>query len=281
MPANDAPTLPPLHVDSLGTGAPVVLLHSSGLAGRQWRRLASDLVARGRSVIVPDLTGQGASPAWPEPTPFSFTQDVEQVVALLAGLDRPADVVGHSYGGFVALVAARAAPRAVRSLVLFDPVAFGAIDAAADTAAMADLGKISFAWEASDEGRARWVRGFVDYWGGGGAWEALREDARAELVRVAWVIREGAKTLSEDRTPASAYRGIDVPVLLLTGERSPVAARRVVERLAEAIPGARVEVVGGAGHMGPLTHAGAVNEAVVRAIDAGALAGARVVGSGG
>jgi pimeloyl-ACP methyl ester carboxylesterase len=256
---------PTLHVEALGSGAPVVLLHSSGLSGRQWRRLASDLVARGRSAIVPDLTGHGASAAWPEPIPFSFTHDVEQIVALLAGLGRPADLVGHSYGGFLALVAARAAPRAVRSLVLFDPVAFGVLDAS-DTEALADLGRVSFAWEASEAGRERWVRGFVEYWGGEGAWAALREDARAEFRRVAWVAREGAKTLTDDRTPASAYRTLDIPVLLLGGERSPVAARRAVERLGEAIPGARVTVIRDAGHMGPLTHTAAVNEAALRAL---------------
>jgi pimeloyl-ACP methyl ester carboxylesterase len=264
----NASTPSTLHVESLGSGPPVVLLHSSGLSGRQWRRLASDLVARGRAAILPDLTGHGASAPWPEPVPFSFLHDVEQIVALLAGLGRPADLVGHSYGGFLALVAARAAPGAVRSLVLFDPVAFGALDPS-DAEALADLARVSFDWEASDAGRERWVRGFVEYWGGDGAWVALREDARAEFRRVAWVAREGAKTLSVDRTPAAAYRDLDVPVLLLGGERSPVAARRAVERLGEAIPGARVTVIRDAGHMGPLTHAAAVNDAALRALAPG------------
>jgi pimeloyl-ACP methyl ester carboxylesterase len=53
-----------LHVDDLGVGDAVRLLHSSGLSGRQWRR------------IVPDLTGHGQSPPWPAPTPFSFRTDV-------------------------------------------------------------------------------------------------------------------------------------------------------------------------------------------------------------
>ena len=40
----EAMTLP-LHVEDSGSGTPVVLLHSSGLSNRQWRRLASALVA--------------------------------------------------------------------------------------------------------------------------------------------------------------------------------------------------------------------------------------------
>ena len=50
-----------------------------------------------------------------------------------------------------------------------------------------------------------------------------------------------------------------IPTLLLSGETSPLAARRVVAHLAEAIPGARAQTIPGAGHMAPLTHADQVN----------------------
>jgi len=53
-----------LFVEDIGKGAPVVFLHSSGLAGRQWRRVAQALVEKGRRAIVPDLSGHGRSPAW-------------------------------------------------------------------------------------------------------------------------------------------------------------------------------------------------------------------------
>jgi pimeloyl-ACP methyl ester carboxylesterase len=72
--------------------------------------------------IVPDLTGHGGSPARPEPNPFSFREDVAHVSALLAA-GPPAHVVFHSYGAFVALLAAVATPASVRSLTLFGPVA--------------------------------------------------------------------------------------------------------------------------------------------------------------
>jgi pimeloyl-ACP methyl ester carboxylesterase len=45
-----------------------------------------------------------------------------------------------------------------------------------------------------------------------------------------------------------------VKTLLVTGERSPIAAHRIVARLGDTIPGARVERFAGAGHMGPITH---------------------------
>src|SRR5690242_13795135 len=109
-----------LSIADTGSGEPVLLLLSHGLSGRQWRRLASDLAARGMRAVVPDLSGHGASPSWPEPTPFSFQVDVEAVVEILGSIAAPVHVIGHSYGGFLALQAARAAPRWVRSLALFD-----------------------------------------------------------------------------------------------------------------------------------------------------------------
>jgi pimeloyl-ACP methyl ester carboxylesterase len=75
-------------------------------------------------------------------------------------------------------------------------------------------------------------------------------------------------SLVADTTPAAAYRAVGVPVRLLSGERSPLAARRVVQRIGETIPGATVLTLAGAGHMAPLSHAEKVNAAVRDALDA-------------
>ena len=252
-----------LHVEDSGQGAPVLLLHSSGLSGRQWRRLASALVEHGTRAVVPDLTGHGKSPEWPEPRPFSFDVDVEEVVELLGSLDTPAHLVGHSYGGFLALLVTLAVPGRVRSLVLYEPVAFGVLDRTADADALDDLRRVPLTWDALSDRNEQWLAAFVDYWGGPGAWGALREDARNEFRRVAWVLYRGVNTLATDRTPAAAYAAIRCPVQLMTGEQSTVAAHRVVQRLGEVLPGTRTVVVPHVGHMGPLTHADAVNPSIL------------------
>jgi pimeloyl-ACP methyl ester carboxylesterase len=257
--------LSPFHVEESGTGDSVVLLHSSGLSGRQWRRLAGALASKGFRAVVPDFTGHGGSAPWPEPQPFNFRQDVAAFVAMLKE-GPPPHVVGHSYGGLVALMAALEAPEAVRSLVLFEPVAFGVLEAPADADAQKQLTEVDVPWGTDANGHERWLRGFVDYWGGEGAWAALREEARAEFRRVGWVVYEGVTSLVADPTPRAAYRVVTCPVTLMTGELSPIAAGRAVQRLGESLPNAKVVVVPGAGHMGPMTHSGQMNTIVMESL---------------
>lgn len=248
-----------IHVDDQGAGEPVVFLHSSGMSGDQWRRTAEHVRQGGMRTIVPDLLGSGRSAPWPVGKAFGFLDDVAIVDRLLQRLDTPAHLVAHSYGGFIALRAAALDPARIRSIALYDPVAFGVLQPD-DTAGLADLAQVRFGFGDTDAEHEAFLRGFVDYWGGEGAWGRLRDTARAEFTRVGWIVHEGARTLSADTTPADAYRALRIPALLLTGEASPAAARAVVARLGATLPSARVVELAGAGHMGPLTHGKQVNE---------------------
>lgn len=245
-----------LFVRDTGHGPPVVMLHSSGLSGRQWRGLATLLEQRGMRCIVPDFTGQGASPLWPDSTPFSFRIDVERIATLLRAVG-VADIVGHSYGGFVALQAALLVPDLVKSLTLFDPVAFGVLP---DDDARQSLDDAFVEWGPETPTRLRWLKSFVEYWGGSGAWDAMSAQARDEFLRVGWVAREGARTLGLDTTPASAYRPFRFPVHLFTAQHSPKAARHVAFRLALSIEQASIQTVANAGHLAPVTHATLMNQ---------------------
>jgi pimeloyl-ACP methyl ester carboxylesterase len=233
-----------LHVETLGTGRPVMLLHSSGLSSRQFSRLAPKLVERGLSVVMPDLTGHGRSPPVTEGT-LSWRDDVARVAELIT---EPTRLFGHSYGGLVALHVALAVPELVTSVIAYDPVAFGVLDELDPTLSSIEL--------EADVPIEQWLQTFVEYWSGPGAWAALRETARAEFLRVGWAVREGVRSLMRDHTKAAAYAKL--PLSLITGELTPIAERRVVETI-----GAPLTRIAGAGHMGPLTHTDAVFELII------------------
>lgn len=253
----------------LGAGPPVLLVHSSGMASRQWRKLMERLSGKHR-VVAPDLLGSGDNPPWPASTPFDFHQDLDALCTLFDSLGEPAHLVGHSYGGLLAILLARLRARSTRSVALYDPVAFGVLYEAADADGLADLARVDHDPAFLDEktgGDAAWFERFVDYWNGTGAWRALPQVARDGFLRAGRKVFYEVKTLLDDRTPRAAYDVIEAPVLLMTGQHTPLAARRVNALLAESLPHARLEVIAGAGHMGPLTHPDRVNELIAENID--------------
>src|SRR5436190_3588558 len=160
---------------------PVVLLHCSGSSGAQWRALMAQLDGH-YQVAAPDLIGYGATAPW-SGGEFSLAREAAEVRSLIGRLQRPVHLVGHSYGGGVALHIARTRPELLRSLTLVEPSAFhllrggDAIDAAAwreitDVAAEA-RGALGVGDYGGGFGR------FVDYWSGPGSWQAMPHDKRA------------------------------------------------------------------------------------------------------
>ncbi|HEY5855642.1 MAG TPA: alpha/beta fold hydrolase [Aldersonia sp.] len=110
--------MPDLHVQSFGPADGPLVLAVHGLTGhgRRWAALARDHLADVR-IVAPDLRGHGRSPATP---PWGFEAHVADLTAVLERVGA-AVVVGHSFGGAVALHLASERPDLVRSLVLLDP----------------------------------------------------------------------------------------------------------------------------------------------------------------
>jgi pimeloyl-ACP methyl ester carboxylesterase len=99
-----------------GAGVPVLLLHGVPETSSCWRDLAPRL-ATGRRVLAPDLPGLGGSTYG---GPYDVPSLVRQLVALVEAENggRPVDVVGHDWGGSLALALAGARPDLVRRLVV-------------------------------------------------------------------------------------------------------------------------------------------------------------------
>ena len=104
-----------------GDGTPVLLLHGVPETSSVWRDVAPALAEQGRRVIAPDLPGLGGSSY---PGPFDVASVVKQVVALLDAEvgDRAVDVVGHDWGGSVALGLTGGHPDRVRRLAVGNTV---------------------------------------------------------------------------------------------------------------------------------------------------------------
>lgn len=106
-----------------GEGAPVVFLHGWGLANRTYHRALSELVGRGMRVYAPTLPGFGGSACLPA-SEFSLGGYARWVADFVAGIDAegPVTLVGHSFGGGVAIRTAHDFPDLAERLVLVNSI---------------------------------------------------------------------------------------------------------------------------------------------------------------
>jgi pimeloyl-ACP methyl ester carboxylesterase len=250
-----------------GSGETVLLLHSSASSGAQWRSLTESLQETYR-FLAPDLYGYGETDAWPGQGPLGLAEEAALADAVLADGDDPIHLVGHSYGGAVALRFALQHAVRLRSLTLIEPVAFhllrGATADAGDRSLFGQVAEVAaVVSKATATGDYRGAMAhFVDYWNGDGAWSGTKPELRAALARRTPKVALDFWATMTEATPRAAYRQIAVPTLVLRGGESPAPTRRIAELIAGVLPKARLRTIAGAGHMLPLTHREAVNAAI-------------------
>ena len=224
-----------LHREETGSGEPLVLVHGAWADGRHWTRLARELASDFR-VVAYDRRGHGRSGGEHE----TIDRDAQDLLELIAELGGRAHVVAGSLGGTIALSAAAQEPDAVASLSVHEP------------ALIALMGGTP---QAPD--RIPTPREFAEDSLGDGAWEQLTDEERKgfEDNGEVWAA-ELADPTAADVEP----RERPMPVLVTVGGASPPFWRKV----ADAIPGAAIEEIPGAGHLPHLTHPEAYG-ALVRA----------------
>ena len=259
-----------------GDAASLFLVHGSAVAGKSWNALAAPLRARGIVVVAPDRLGQAPGERWPTGQAMSFDEEAEHLAAALAAAPGPVHLFGHSYGGAVAMQMALRWPERVARLTLYEPTRFALLlDAGAPRGdAGREIHAIGHAaHERAAAGRdAEAAQLFVDYWSGAGTWAAMDAGRQARLAPQ--MTKVGAEFLAAfaDPLPLEMWRALEMPVLLLGGERSPAPVHAINALLASVLPRAASVTLPGIGHMGPLTHPAEVREWLPEAIDASAEA---------
>ena len=244
-----------------GSGPGVVCLHSNASSSVQWRGLI-DLLSTDHHVLAPDLYGAGRSEDWHSNREISLRDEVNFIEPVLARAGESFSLVGHSYGGAVALMAALASPNRVRSLVLYEPTLFSLVEnqspPVGNVRGIQEAVRLaSAALDAGDPEAA--AEYFIDFWMGKGTWKATPAARRGPIAESVVNVRRWGHALFTEPTPSCAFAALEMPILYMVGKESPESARAVARALSPTLANVRVVEVQGWGHMAPITHAEAVN----------------------
>jgi pimeloyl-ACP methyl ester carboxylesterase len=252
---------------SIGTQCELVIaLHCSGSGAAQWRRLGETLGERWE-LIAPEHYGCESTGHWTGGPVFTLADEAERTIALIDATDRKVHLIGHSYGGGVALHVALARPDRIASLTLYEPSAFYLLkqfgEGAGPFAEIKAVAEMAATCVATGDYRGG-AMAFIDYWSGPGAWDALRPAVQDALVR--WMPKAPLDfvALFEEPTRWEALARLNLATLIIRGERAPPPTRLIADTLPSLLPDCRLAIVAGAGHMGPLTHTAEVNVLIVR-----------------
>lgn len=245
-----------------GSGPGVVCLHSNASSSSQWRGLMELLAARFH-VLAPDTYGAGKSPPWPQGRKVALRDEVALLDPVFARAGERFSLVGHSYGGGIALIGALAHRQRLRSMALYEPTLFALVERESPNDVDGIRNAVAAAVAALGRGDApAAARCFIDFWMDEGAFDRMPERVQAASAEAVQNIQGWKEALFGEPTPAEAFAALDVPVLLMVGSKSPLSSRAVARRLGRLLPRAELAELEGLGHMGPITHPDVVNQRI-------------------
>jgi len=260
-----------LHVETQGSGAPLLLIHGWGMHGGMWGQ-AADQLAQTHTVHRVDLPGHGQS-KWSAAEGEGAAQNalsltlsrmrereqnlLDEIVAQLSSqFDEPLSVMGWSLGGQVALRWAQLHPAQVRKLVLvattpcFVQKENWLCAMAADT--LQDFAASLLQNHALTLKRflALQVRGSENE-------KEILSNLRAQLFAKGEPDVEALKgglEILRDTDLRAQLSGISQTTLVLAGERDTLTPNAASEAMAQTLPNARLQVIQGAAHAPFLSH---------------------------
>jgi len=245
--------------DSGGAGPALVLLHPGVGDGRIWDRMWPDLTGHGR-VIRYEVRGYGRSPAATEE--YTLVDDLRRVLDHFSV--GQAHLVGCSMGGSASVDLALTDPGRVRSLTLLCPAISG-------YPWPDDPPELTAEWESATGNEDAMIAFYQRLWAAAGSSPEVTEQLRS-------AIRAEPNEEEYQRPPASPawdrLSELQVPTVLMIGDRDRPSLIACDEEAARRIPGCRLIRMPGVDHLPPLREPDLLARTVLEHVRAAESAGA-------
>jgi pimeloyl-ACP methyl ester carboxylesterase len=220
-------------------------------------------------LIAVNLYGYGGTEPWDGPADQTLSDQAMLLAGIMSEAEQPVSVVGHSFGGSVAMKAAALFPDRVDRLVLIEPNPFyllrsaGRDDAFGEAMTLRDCIK--------ENGRAgSWAAAaavFADYWSGAGSWDAMPEDRRVKFANALMPnFHEWDAVMNETTTLDDWRRALPEDTTVISAADTVRSIAEIIDVLSVGCPGWRFEQLAEGGHMAALTHPDLMIPTLVRAL---------------
>jgi pimeloyl-ACP methyl ester carboxylesterase len=258
-----------------GSGAPVLLAHPTGFHGRVWAPVARTLVAAGHHVWSFDFRGHGDSDRSPDGYRWAgFVDDVESIGDQLGILSHESLLgVGHSKGAASLLLLEARRPGSFNRLWCYEPIVFPTDEELArneDAPLAVSARKRRAVWSSLDEAEASFsskppldvldpevLHDYVSY--------GLTERTHG-MVGLKCRPEDEAEIYAEMTTNGvySCLRDVRCPTLIACGEVTDAIVPKLGQMVVDRLPDARLEVIPGLGHFGPMQDPAAIAASILR-----------------
>ena len=248
-----------IHTEACGAGRALVVVSGALFASELWQRVVPRL-SHERCVYLVDRRGRGKSG---NQAPYAPEREIEDLLAVLAGIAGPVDLLGHSSGAILALQVAACAPANLERLIVYEPPVFFRPEDCIEQ----DLPERLDALLAAGNAEAAVETFFRE------GPRASESDLASMKAGPAWanMVTALAHTVPDDSRVQRAFSAderelakVRVPTLMLLGGASPTRMRVAAETITQRLPQAQLRVLAGQQHvamlLAPAVFADAVND---------------------
>lgn len=254
--------------DEIGRGPTIVFLPGSCSTGAAWRPVINAMNSRFRCVTT-SLLGYGGTEERRSASDTSIAHELDVVELVIRKTGGPVHLVGHSFGGMVALAVALRNQMPLASLVVLEAPLVGLLrenDEHLHYGAFRRMMDGYFAGFAG--GNAEAIATMIDFYGGAGTFAAWPPRVRAYAVETTAVNIRDWESIHGFPLSTAALAAVEVPTLVVWGGASHPAVRHANALLGESLPRAVVAPIDDAAHFMISTHAEQVGHLIAAHIRA-------------
>lgn len=263
-----------------GAGPTMVLVPGSCSTGAAWRPMIAAWDNRFRCVTT-SLPGYGGTAERRTPGDASISHEAEALESVIRKAGGRVHLVGHSFGGLVALAVALRGRARLASLTVIEAPAVMMLDGSGEMQHIRAFDEMTTAYFAAfRDGKADAIEALIDFFAGAGTFASWPTRVRAYAMATTPVNILDWETAFDYPLTTEVLARVEVPTLVIKGGESHPAMQRVNEILSERMIQATLATIEGAAHFMIATHADEVARLVAQHAHRAEAAPAADVGGG-